>query len=501
MANIKEATHHVRGKGAEMRLEISEYVNAKKNSQTGKISGKFTFVLKDNHINVDPPIKKGNEKAPDWRRDLTDQEKIAVFSKILARHRGYVHAEGDFKLAAIGVSENGDIYVAQNHEWTSHNYETQCAEMNLIGIGFSRQAYKHDRELNRIQPRDSAIRSNFTPRFEQIYLMGGIDGHIPITCPCGSCTDALAKFMNPEAKISILPLGLEVKETQNIVINSRAEVTSELAKGEVWQTSIGHLNRHREIALPKDQAILQKNGMSHLVERITPKLVARLGSDISASQKIAPLGEMEKRALFTMPLAMNRHMIAAIEETLLDQLAGIALELRKQGNLPEITPQVVQKMIIDHIRCIRCVMIQTDNGQVFNVVTPESSITRAEPPAEVLARGQMGSINGTQGIIRVQAMEFSPRDIAAGILRTSAKQAVQRVVKMKSKRAGDLTFSFLPFNDGNLTLEQAKKFIHLFSESDLLPGEFKGFTRQNGKHVGALNNPLSSQNAAASFRG
>ena len=499
MATIKEVTHQIRGKGAEMRLEITDYVNAKRNVQTGKTSGKFTFILKDNHINVDPPIKKGNEKAPDWRRDLTDQEKMAVFSKILARHRGYVHAEGDFKLAAIGVTENGDIYVAQNHEWTGHNYETHCAEKNLIGIGFSRLAYKHDRDRNLNQAKDPTIRDDFTPRFEQIYLMGGIDGRIPITCPCGSCTDALAKFMNSNAKVYILPLGLEAKDARDIVINSQAEVPSDLASAEAWQTTIGHLNRHREIVLPQDRALLQKNGLNKIVEKITPRLVARFGGDVAVGRPIQPLGEAGKRALFTQPLAMNRHMVAAIEETLFDQLTGIAMELRELGNFPEITPEFVQKMIDEYVHSIRCVMIQTDDGKVFEVVTPESLITKAAPPAEVLVRGQMGSINGTQGITSVKVMEFNPRDIEAGVLRTSSKEAVQRVVKVKSKREGNVTFSFVPFNDGNLTSEQAKSIALFFNESALLPGGFKGFTRLNSQHVAALKSPSLSQGATSSY--
>jgi cytidine deaminase len=486
MATIKEATHQVRGKGAEMRIEITHFERAKKNPQTGKTSGKFTFVLKDNHINVDPPIKIGNEKAPDWRRDLTDQEKIAVFSKILARHRSYVHAEGDFKVAAIGITENGDIYVAQNHEWSADDFKRNCAEQNLIGIAFSREAYKRDRDRGRSQSTDSASRGDFNPRFNQIYLMGGVDGHIPITCPCGYCTDDLAKFMDPEAKVFILPLGLEAKESQEIVINSRAEVTSELAKDEAWQTTIGHLNRHREIILPEDEAELQRKGLDKIAEKLTPTLIAWLRGELTGNREIPAPGELERRTIFSQPLRANRHMVDTIEKTLLDQLKGIALKLGAPGNFPEITPQIVSKMIRDHIYTIRCTMIQTDGGQVFENVTPESLITKAELPAEILARGQMGGIKGTQGITGIKVMEFNPRDIAAGLLRTSPKAAVDRLFKMKSKIGKETTFSFSPFNDGNLALEQSKKIVRSFSANEFLPGEFNGFTRQNGPHVAAL---------------
>lgn len=253
----------------------------------------FEFVVRRNSVEVtckQAKNKRKKEPEDDWRKALKEEEKLRVISLILDEYRK--HSIGDehgYRGAVLGVSESGDIFLGANTatEQITSPYLKECAEQNMVSAASDLVAYKQVKTKgweNFDRPK--------APIFESLYMMGGVnEEQVPVSCPCGKCTDMLAKNMKKEAKVYTLPilnqatfdylnstgtqtLGVDIDVNRSDTLQEvRGQVTRKttdvrpLTPYPVWQTTIQHLNNEREIDLTKlDEKIagIQRAGYAKL---------------------------------------------------------------------------------------------------------------------------------------------------------------------------------------------------------------------------------------------
>jgi cytidine deaminase len=169
----------------------------------------FDFHVRRNRVEVEctnPITVKPDEKAVnDWRVSLTEAEKLRVFALVLDEYRK--HSIGDehgYRGAVLGISTRGDIFLGANTatEQVTSPYMKECAEQNMVSAASDLVAYEQVKK----EGWDTANRPK-APKFESLYMMGGVDGgRVPVSCPCGMCTDMLAKNMTADAKVYALPI-------------------------------------------------------------------------------------------------------------------------------------------------------------------------------------------------------------------------------------------------------------------------------------------------------
>lgn len=267
------------GKRAEDRNDLRLKVHSHKHKRD------FEFVVRRNSVEVQclNPVKhkRGQDttastKYNDWRNALSEEEKIRAISLILDEYRK--HSIGDehgYRGAVLGVAENGDMFLGANTatEQITSPYMKECAEQNMVSAASDVVAYRQVR----LKGWDNFDKPK-APKFAELYMMGGVDQtRVPVSCPCGKCTDMLAKNMVEGGKVYALPilnqqtfdyLNSAGKPVESVSIgvhrnetlaNVRDKVTfkkptdSPLTPYPVWQTTIEHLNAEREYDLLKTE--------------------------------------------------------------------------------------------------------------------------------------------------------------------------------------------------------------------------------------------------------
>lgn len=261
----------------------------------------FQFKVLRNRVEVecqnpaDPrKLKKGELSYNDWRDALSPEEKIRVFALILDEYRK--HSIGDeygYRGAVLGVAENGNIFLGVNTatKQITSAYFKECAEQNMVSAASDLEAYRQVKRegWDKFNPPKA-------PKFKEVYMMGGVDGgNVPVSCPCGKCTDMLAngENMTADGKVFALPIlnektfdylnskGAVVKPVAIDITNAeqhsfdvvRAKVTT--AEGAattellnpfpVWEVSTKHLNHARTITFENPEfAKAQKAGFKAL---------------------------------------------------------------------------------------------------------------------------------------------------------------------------------------------------------------------------------------------
>lgn len=509
---------------------------------------KFRFIVHRNRVEVEvedqnPPKPRYGQQDHavsnrlDWRFALTEEQKLCVFAIILDEYRK--HSLGDengYRGAALGVV--GDrIFLGANtpmEQATSH-YFKECAEQNMVSAAADLLAYEYAQKSYWESDKHPKI-----PVFDALYIMGGVNHDtIPISCSCGKCTDMLAKNMTKGGKVYSLPIlddQMRAKlktdaPTDYIRIDGRAKTLSELEPSNghyiAWQTTIGHLNAKREIALDADINIIQKNGLESLVGRafgvdglleeraqrqheklfstkekkkissiynIRDLFDAVLGRTKDAliglknealriflSDEATPIHKAAENEFLERPSiakldcaafedgvrleVINKYMLDQITHTLADRIRG-----RKEG--AGFTSK--RKWVEDNIATIRCVVVQLDDGTFRSALQAHGSFDTSLPNAEAVAAVEATSAFGRYGIRHVWVMEMNPDSINKGILPTSPKEGVERLVKRSSK-AG-LDFTYLPINSGQLSPEKLSEIVkkYTFDVSVMFPAMFKG---------------------------
>ena len=456
MARVNIDKRSGSGKKSELTLQVTQ-------TQSGH---NYSFRLHGNHVEV---LKQGQTPAGDeWYNDLTADEKLEAFNRILAEYRKRAMGASGVKVASLGVTEEGRIYISENSEQLSDDFHRQCAEQSMVTISSQRELYRQisDRDPND-HDEDFEVRY---PRFKSVYLMGGRDNKSPnIICPCGNCTDLLAKVMDPEAPVYVLPIN---DGTAKLEINDQAHSTDELNPNQVWKTTIGYLNHDREIGLDTSSQEMQRKAFDKVAYHISEVLNKERKSK-QIENMTDHLLEHLKREIATNPTPdrINKLQVAHIEMRLLDQVRYLV----SKENVTDVTPETVKELIQKNIKHVRSVAVELDNGRVFTGLAVNANDKSALPAAEVAAVQAAEMYLGSSGVRRAQVLEFNPGMIEKGAMSTSPKLAIERLVKHRSVVTGTVKLDYVPFNDGNIKKKELSEKTKNYDDAkQLYPGFFVG---------------------------
>lgn len=386
----------------------------------------YRFELHGNHLVVDErapselsPYHKTWQRSTSWYEKLTESERLQVFREVLAEYRERSIASGDFKLAALGITESGSIYIGTNSDQLSDDFHRQCAEQSMVTIAGDREAYAQ-------RKKNSEIKRTY-PRFRDVYLMGGQPPQIQVACPCGNCTDLLAKYMNRDANVWILPVETPGMTADALRINDTVDAAEKLGKGEAWKTTIGHLNKDRVITLSDEAAHAQRKAYDWIFDGVDEFVNERAPRTLEGPFTDADLVE---------------EMYQRIAITFVDHLDELARMAGHDGGIRHLDTEQLKELAMQHIRWVRCAAIQRTDGEWAIETSGKSPALKSLPSPETVALVVLGDRLASHGIRRVEVMECAPWHIRDGTMRTSPKAAIEREVKNSSKEGEDLTMRF-----------------------------------------------------------
>lgn len=428
----------------------SEYVLSVRDDEKKKI---YRFTLKTHRIRVEP--------ENDWDSQLPESVQLEVFAKLMATYRQRSNGK-DIKTAAIGITERNEIFIANNTEHRGDDDGVRdCAEQNMVNI-YRQRAKTHQHS-----------------KLKRVYVMGGSDtGEPHIICPCGSCTDMLAKQMvSNNAPIIILPVNADKRP---IALNSDAKKIFDIQSDQGWQTSIGHLNQVREISLNDEGKKYAEIGFHELIAHMPhPPSVDTFPAF---------------RRHLTDNDAVSAHKILKVEDALKENSAVkfaqfaqqqiyTALHNRLDENFNSLTLSERQAFIANYLHSIEVAAVRFADGTIKEAVRVRSKNDKASMPAITIAAQSYQVAN--QPIADVWYQEFNPQKALLGIMRTPNKESIERAIK-RGPHDKEIQFHVVPFMRLSLNEKSLEKHTLHCPASDLFVGYFKG-----AKHLAPVKNPLA----------
>ncbi len=525
---------------------------------TSKAGVKFRFVVHRNRVDIDiiqdSELRKigkaSRDPRHDWRKALSEEQKLKIFAIILDEYRK--HSIGDehgYRGAALGVSGNR-IFLGANTatEQLASSYFKECAEQNMVNAASDLLAYEQVKNKGW----DTNNRPQ-APKFDELYMMGGISqNNIPISCPCGKCTDMLAKNMASGGKIYALPLmNAAIQKEFRTSVNEKSEESefgtslaihrSQSSQGQeavknlaglprhaqhfdVWQTTINHLNAKREIHLTdKSQHIahMQRDAYRYMCKQaVKDSSLSEREAEIVHQRALTSLHQdndhTHRRGLFAMLFTPIKEIGKTLHKKILDILGieqtdavrnaaenqflgrdsnavldaavtknGIDTSVINRFMLREIKHIIADRVHsaarqerpgVDWVRRnipnVRCVVTQLDDGTFHHVTQATGAFDASMPNAEAALVNKALPSLGRAGIRHVWVMEMNAQAIEQGILPTSPKEGVERLVKRASKEG--VNFHFIPFNKGDLNSQTLNKISIGLKEGEIFPALFRG---------------------------
>lgn len=470
----------------------------------------FDFQLRRNRVKVSPN---------GWQK-LNEQEKIQIFKAILEDYRMRSVGDDGMKIAALGVTSEGDIYIATNTERLSSPYFRQCAELNMVTAATQSEMYEQRKQGNP-EP--------YEPKFSEFYMVGGVDARPkshPI-CPCGNCTDMLRHVMEPGAPMYMLSLKSDVADR----VDDTSATVSDVEPGKTWKTDIAALDIYHEVALKKDAAGAQHIGFSamlrrgsKLAEEERQQLIQTLSPDAKPEMSLHSITELlgylgDPMKLAALPAEMVQQAkdalgatIKSAENALLQRQSVAAIDVATEHGKPHLADlnrymvgeirhafadrlkqaefrdadtlngRSVESLMNEKIGVIRCVVIQLDDGTYRSAVETRTSYDNASPSAEMTALANASRALGTRGVKDAWIMEMAPQDIAKGVMHTSSKEGTERLMKRRSRETQGVNFHFIPFNAGTTMKDQEVAKMSLdVAGRELFPSYFTGSKQMTGK--------------------
>ena len=422
----------------------------------------FSFFIQSGawagHVDVKP-----DSSIADWRKALSPEEKVNVMHRILATYRMRSRNESGFKVAALGVSESGDLYISYNGSYNSSRQMRQCAELKMA-------ARAEECETGRDEP----------VKFAELYVEGAGPG-AHIAGLCGDCTNLMSKLMHPQSPIYVLPGG---DGKSWLKLDSTAEAIGDVQSGRAWVTNMAHLRKHRQIKLNDTQKDIQIEGVASLARDISDWVDRPVEEDpnvvVKTALTLSPmLAKASRLSKFHLPLdRLNEYMREQIYLTVADRLEEIASEKRGLGHLKDLNPPQVEQLVKEEIQWARCAVMQRDDGKLFAAVTIKTKYEPASENAENNAMNQGRRKKG--GIHAMYVMEMNPSKAEEGILRTSAPVAVERQLKGFSKRTGTVDYHYIAFNPGGLSNVEVAGIMHHRDAKQLFPTGWNGRYNEKG---------------------
>ena len=311
---------------------------------------KFEFKVDGNRVEAQctiSPIKKREKGEPDysdWRNALSPEEKVRIFALILDEYRK--HSIGDeygYRGAVLGVTESGDIFLGSNTATgqIASSYLKKCAEQNMVSTASEHAAYQQVKRHGWDQSNPPKA-----PVFESLYMMGGVNQtQVPVSCPCGMCTDMLANNMVEGGKVYALPI---LNKATFDYLNS---TTPAAPKATANQGKEKRQRAPSAATLPVHIEIDKSDTLAAVRERVTrPKgdsgdkplqpyhvwetTINHLNADRTIDLNVGntDIANMQRRAY--AKLALDAHKTSSLqEERLATQHQKSIRELDKQGGL------------------------------------------------------------------------------------------------------------------------------------------------------------------------
>ncbi|MES2985482.1 MAG: hypothetical protein V4735_09890 [Pseudomonadota bacterium] len=348
------------------------------------------------------------------------------------------------------------------------------------------------------------------------------------------------------------PLRKTIQDKRDVVvINETAQTIADITppkknhhRCEVWKTSLEKLNCDREMTLDAPAAEMQKVAFDRVVKiaaspfglpedraansRQTiatwakkhgqaPATIAELVNLIAhhiktkavkLSDSITALGKpaeqaaknelRQRKSEASLDCAVreddsidlggvNRFMVEQIRNTIADRL-----HTKGKNKLATTTATASQQWVREHIKYIRCAVIQLDDGTFRYAIQAEGELDNAMPNAEVVALENAVASLGRYGVRRAWVMEMNPDDINHGRMHTSPKEGVERLAKRASVEG--LDFTFIPFNEGKLEHAEVATIAIKRSKEALYPAGHNGYLAATGQnHSKARSAPAAWQ--------
>lgn len=416
----------------------------------------FIFSVAHNEVHVCSLDSRGYPSDPqvDWRELMTPHEKVNVMNVMLDRYR-QDSDDPKFKVASVGLTSTGNMYIAYNGSVVSTPSNRQCSEQKIASIAEEREKKKYGRRADEL-------------KFEEIYLQGaGPDIHV--MGPCGNCTHLLAKYMDPEGKIYVLPANAT---DRTIEIDTEAVSVDDIGDGKAWETTSGHLNRHRVIELSEPEKKLLREGSA----RVKHEILNWIDAPDALDPNTAIFGDDWKPGSH-LPIdkfynKLNDFMEQQILITAANRLVARA---DKRGiDVTTLSEDQIGALVDDEITWVRCVVVQRDDGRLFATTTARTVDERSSTAAEQNAYRQGAAKHGTLGYRKMWCKEYNPADADRGVMRTSAKFAVESILKTASKLTKTVDFHYIPMTPGGLPSVEVAKIMHHREAEGLYPSAHVG---------------------------
>ena len=477
---------------AKGKMRGSEYTLRIENTQCGR---DYTFVLKGSHLEV-LPEPHGHVNTDDWYVSLTEVEKADLMRRVLAFYRETSLEPGGMKTAAVGIVKNPDlaqpasqrhlIYVGVNTTRLASEMYKDCAEQNMVNAATASVARHMGRHYSQRRYSEPA-------KIEEIHVMGGRsrdvsnphDRGVNAICACGKCTDMLAKVMTEKGKVYVYPAMDKKKVLGPVSINSVADKLSDLGLHEIWQTTIGHLNRHRVIPLEDEIAAIQEAGLRDMARRLVNYTPPEVSDEVLA--RMVENKKLHRRSIAELDVITKdgKPDLKGLKKYFRDELLEI-LDDRATRDHVVRDENALFNWMKEKVNNVACVVMQADNGGYFVGYDSQTGSDHGSDNAfaipEFTALGNAVPVLGTQGIRKMWHAEVNPPLVLLNQLRTAAKDGIERAGKRKSK-TGDkkLEVCSLLLDDGTLSPEKEQEIADYltFDFSDVFPGQFAGVAKNH----------------------
>jgi cytidine deaminase len=448
-------------------------------------AGTLRFELRQNTVTCDPA---------DWESRVSAAGKDEIINRIVAVYRRFAaQPDGEMRYAALGIMENGNMYVGVSTQTRGDPYFKDCAEQNMINAAVQSETLAANRRS------DTADRAAVTlPKIREIYEMGGADaastgGKPVITCPCGVCTDMLAKYMVPEGRVVVLPVNHGEKMPP---LNKVAPNILRLWQGEGWDTTIARLNHGRRLLMsnlakkymceglhalavkPADALSLPE--MPQFQNGTEARIIAQATENIRTMRKSDPVLDVIMK--LEEPLKpLGEYMRAQIER-------AVHGTLRKDAAYAGLHTQEARAAhIASAFKAVRCAVVRLADESYHIALSTLSDYTRAKPNAVVTALA--GDEWSAAPVRELWYMECNPRAIAEGKMPTPSKEALERVIK--HARGCDPKIHILPYFRPGVACEGWAKATKTLNCLDLVPGMFNG--KSSLAHLRPLPKAMAAQ--------
>ena len=458
-----------------------------------KTGREFAFTLKGHYLIPQPKRHlKGNGDF-DWYDALSEQERVDLMDVVLAHYRKPSADKDGMKTSSVGIVPNPDprhmahdkhlIYVSFNTPDPENNYLKNCAEKNTVNeASMSMRGFMvHKREM--LQPE--------LPKFIEFHVMGGRDPDPAIpgdkgvasVCPCGQCTDRLANAMVEGGKIYVHP---HAPSGQAHKINHSgqtggAQHFGEVAKDEVWATTIDLLNQNRRVTLTDDVQKIQEDGRQWLIQALAHHALPEV-SDAVVEQE-GKNKRQHRRSISELDLATKdgKPDVAVLADVMRWELVKTLLpRLRRDydGQVPS-DENVIRLWLEKRVTKVSCDIIQTDDGCYHWGKDSQTGSDNAFVDSGISGLSMAIDSLGDHGVEKIWSIEYDPKALREQRITTPSKESCERAHKRRTRENGKtMTIAAIPLCD-NQMIKNVNK-IQLVMESltftipQIMPGGFDG---------------------------